>query len=426
MVIEYGRKPYIRIDQKGKKVSYQESMRLTSDEIMRTRDARLQQHSEFKKPYMTSSYQAMEKLRSLRVFNFNYGNFNLDFDFNVVSYPKFEGDPGEIWRWNPLLGYLEEIIDAGAIFNPCGKIPDDCFSSNSVIRNICITKWTRECGRYLPYCLVACTKIDCETREITCRAFIHPLGCWPGDIQLPQGVTQLEPLSTVVDQSIFGVTFKLDENINYFKICICGNLCCDEVNFTDDCGEEGGFGCNPNSSCKITGSDTILKNDTGQFELDCGNEFFIWEVEGTGASIDQNGLVTTGANACGAIKVTIGCGLGGQIDDIVDTFDIRVTDAGQWSDAVTCTETSTPCSCCAFCSCTIIECILEVGIYKYEQNDCWTKVTGFGPFSCAQECCGGSLTDCSSVCTTSDPFTSVGGGANCGVVNLKTYTWECV
>ena len=42
MVIEYGRKPYIRIDQKGKKVSYQESMRLTSDEIMRTRDARLQ------------------------------------------------------------------------------------------------------------------------------------------------------------------------------------------------------------------------------------------------------------------------------------------------------------------------------------------------------------------------------------------------
>ena len=328
MVIEYGRKPYIRIDQKGKKVSYQESMRLTSDEIMRTRDIRLQQHSEFKKPYMTSSYQAMEKLRSLRVFNFNYGNFNLDFDFNVVSYPKFEGDPGKIWRWNPLLGYLEPIYDDGAVFNPCGKIPDDCFQvHNLVLRSNCIKKWTEECGRWLPHCLITCTAIDCETREITCKSFTAPLGCWPGDIQLPPGVTQLDK-DSFVDTSIFGVTFKLDENINYFKICICGNLCCDEVNFTDDCDEDP---CLEGMDCSIAGSDTITTSDTNQLSAtgdDCDLSRVIWGISGQGATISETGLITTDATACGSLKVTIDC-LGG--DRVVDTFYVRVTDCGSWS-----------------------------------------------------------------------------------------------
>ena len=92
MVIEYGRKTYIRTDQKGKKISYQESMKLTSDETMRARDIRLQKHSEFKKPYAASSYQAMEQLSSYRPFKFNYGNFN--FDFGFISYPKYQGNPG--------------------------------------------------------------------------------------------------------------------------------------------------------------------------------------------------------------------------------------------------------------------------------------------------------------------------------------------
>ena len=50
-----------------------------------------------------------------------------------------------------------------------------------------------------------------------------------------------------------------------------------------------------------------------------------WAVSGTDVAIDQTGLVTTGASACGTFTVTATDSCCGNFDQ-----DVRVTDSGQW------------------------------------------------------------------------------------------------
>lgn len=88
--------------------------------------------------------------------------------------------------------------------------------------------------------------------------------------------------------------------------------------------------CTPPPSFTATGGDgtglpdTTIKSSVKQWTLNSfGN--VSWGVSGTGASIDQNGNLTTTALACGTITITATDSCCGGF-----TQKVRVTDAGAW------------------------------------------------------------------------------------------------
>lgn len=87
-----------------------------------------------------------------------------------------------------------------------------------------------------------------------------------------------------------------------------------------DCGD-----CANASTLELTGSDAVTAPGAYQYEASGGLQPYTWEVSGTGASIDEDGLVTLAAGACGAYTVTCTdtCGASASID-------ARITNNGTW------------------------------------------------------------------------------------------------
>lgn len=398
MVIEYFRKLYLKDLKDGKKADYKSIMRTASDSLSRQLGILYGKHSELKKPYRAKSYKGYE------------------LDGLSVGCPGCEPVPG----------------DGTCCFNIHTKLicePQDCvdnfgtefgvFRGAQVLLSLtitCLEQWVIRCGKK-DFCAVICGEPDCKTGKVNCKPSIwtvHSCGNQPGMIvKGAKGVIQRP----------YGVFDFTKAKGNFEVCCDCGKACggagcCAKVEIVDLC-----ITCSADSDCEISGSDTMATSDTQQLSSSgtaCAG--LTWCVDGEDVSVSPTGLVTTGSSACGAITVTLKCG--SCSGTVVDTFNIRVTDAGHWVGPVYCNETSAPCSCCPNCGCAGPTCTVEVGIYKYAQIDCWTLATGSS--NCTQECCGGHQTMCDSKCTTSDPYVASGGGANCGVIQLRTWTWECV
>ena len=81
-----------------------------------------------------------------------------------------------------------------------------------------------------------------------------------------------------------------------------------------------------NPDCTVTGPATATSSSTAQYYVtDDGGCEIDWSVNGTDVSINSNGLVTLGANACGTFEVT--AAVSGKCSD---TKKVRVTDNGVW------------------------------------------------------------------------------------------------
>jgi hypothetical protein len=75
----------------------------------------------------------------------------------------------------------------------------------------------------------------------------------------------------------------------------------------------------------VTGSSTTTTSSTEQYTYNDGQGSVVWSVTGTGASIDQTGLLTTSGSACGMLEVKATDDCCGEF-----TLDVRVTDNGSW------------------------------------------------------------------------------------------------
>jgi hypothetical protein len=76
----------------------------------------------------------------------------------------------------------------------------------------------------------------------------------------------------------------------------------------------------------ISGSEALTKPGGSQFTVAGGNGPYVWSIAGTGVTIDQNGYVTMGNNACGSFFVTC-TDCTGRSNAHVGT---RVTNNGTW------------------------------------------------------------------------------------------------
>ena len=91
--------------------------------------------------------------------------------------------------------------------------------------------------------------------------------------------------------------------------------------------------------CTITGPDTATKPGTYQYSTNLESPVS-WSVSGTGASIDENGLVTLDDTACGVFTVSAQS----QVGEITCSKDVRVTNNGVWGPEITLCDKSDPCT----------------------------------------------------------------------------------
>ena len=83
--------------------------------------------------------------------------------------------------------------------------------------------------------------------------------------------------------------------------------------------------CDPYFTCSSGNCDEVLKSSSKTWTLNNSLGTIFWEVSGTDASINQDGVVTTTGVACGMLTITATdscCG--------VYTQQVRVTDGGAW------------------------------------------------------------------------------------------------
>lgn len=116
--------------------------------------------------------------------------------------------------------------------------------------------------------------------------------------------------------------------------CTDKAICGGQVKATDLCGNEetkdlpGLTTPTGTLTCSSPPCDEVVKSTTKQYTYtacDCASGGVTWSVSGTGASIDQNGLLTTTASACGTLTIMVtqpGCQPATQ--------QVRVTDGGTW------------------------------------------------------------------------------------------------
>ena len=100
---------------------------------------------------------------------------------------------------------------------------------------------------------------------------------------------------------------------------------CGEVGIINLSWEDAAPTCDPYFSISSGAIDEITGSSSKTWVLNNSLGNIFWEVSGTGASINQSGIVTTTAAACGTLTITATdscCG--------VYTQQVRVTDAGTW------------------------------------------------------------------------------------------------
>jgi hypothetical protein len=163
----------------------------------------------------------------------------------------------------------------------------------------------------------------------------------------------------------------------------------------DDCGD-----CTTADPVVVYGSDAVTSNSSIQYTASGGIGPYTWAVSGTGATIDETGLVTLDETACGGITVTATdtCGL-------FDTQDVRVTDSGHWVASGDCLLSWEHCP--VWGSCELIR-----GFTK--RHELQPLLPGCSPICCL--CGAPTLTECTS-------GTPVYGGK---VHWWYEHTWECL
>ena len=153
--------------------------------------------------------------------------------------------------------------------------------------------------------------------------------------------------------------------------CLCGGQSSVDISL-DNCGAD----CD---SVFLLGFDTILSNSVKQYQLinlppDAGS--VQWAVIGTGASIDQDGLLTT-SGACGALRVIANSSCCGVFDMYV-----KVTNDGVWAEtSVLCDHGSGTLSCYDYSSTVhrrLYEwaCLVEPHCGAYTPPPCWFPSCG--------------------------------------------------
>ncbi len=140
----------------------------------------------------------------------------------------------------------------------------------------------------------------------------------------------------------------------------------------------------------ISGPDEINPGGNAQYSVGGISGDVIWSATsnfGTGGDISQDGILTTGSNACGAVTVTAYVGGSGV------TKDVRVT-YGIWSSPETiCYSSCAPQWCIDGCEQQLTPCVHTDGKYRYELS--WgRKWRNQEPITigsdCTQYCSSGS------------------------------------
>ncbi len=159
------------------------------------------------------------------------------------------------------------------------------------------------------------------------------------------------------------------------------------------------------SSLAISGPDSVTRPGGYQFSAIGNIGPVTWDIDGTGASIDQDGYVTLDGSSCGSFTITAtdSCGASSE-------YASRVVNSGRWVDVPVCGDISynQPC----------------VGIYAAD------LVTGKCWFRCFYNCVRNDLGLCGGAnnCSAAPDCQSIGcGGYDCCTQWCQTgvYEWQC-
>ena len=344
------RKPFLF----GGSSGFTDMLRRASDSKARGNNLAKGHHSEHKKPYRNKGYNQMEQLGP----GFIFPNFPWEFFPDFPDIPPVTWDPWTPDEWPPI---PEE----------CLVPPDECSSEDDTVRQRCVDEWAIRCGRFLPICSLHCFQPDCEKNEVTCcvQIFNDGMGCLGSDLAptiKPLEATPSRPLPGLPQPTLRNptkwelvrtfahcATFAYSETFKGFLELAtsqveCGASCQTVIDITKLCCCE-----NPVISglCTMGASDTLQLTVEDEDAEDCCSsaKAVDWSITGTDATIDDNGLVTTGASACGTLSIT-----GIMPDTTQITFKIRVTAASEWSEVSSedCVLNQN-CGCQGACQCTI-------------------------------------------------------------------------
>jgi len=199
---------------------------------------------------------------------------------------------------------------------------------------------------------------------------------------------------------------EVDSGIDSSIMCFAAeDTCCGGISiaciFTENCGascddcdcEDTGADCYADC-CQWTESGTpevMELNDTKQFTCSGGGE---WSVTGTGATIDQTGLLSTDGSACGTATVS---------NSVCGSKEVRIQ--GNGSAWVPISEEGPFCTSCTFMNCT--NTVIEISGMSRMEKVYW----------CSTSCSGEG-------CVPSGACTSPCVGTR-WLNTIETSTWQC-
>ncbi len=188
----------------------------------------------------------------------------------------------------------------------------------------------------------------------------------------------------------------------------------------DDCGWAAGNlnidGCPPiecASEPTISGADSIGLSDTEQYTTDQTTGVATWSISGgSGATIDQDGLVTTDANACGTATITYEdcCGTATKevrLGDATTSYWHQISSEGN--------DTVLPGYCAKpDCSFNVTGC---------SSNNCTTTPVGGTRYKYIGQCC--SPSPCVDPCEIDDACNPCSGGQTWAIRTIQVEEWRC-
>lgn len=203
---------------------------------------------------------------------------------------------------------------------------------------------------------------------------------------------------------------------------VCVSAGCEGIlRATDICGESktvnivGSCSPTPTITCSASPCDEIVKSSSKTYTLTNSQGNVTWSVSGTGATINQSGVLTTDSTACGTLTVT-------ATDDCCGAYaqQVRVTNGGTWVLVSNTLNTTT-----AYCG---------VIPPNYDEKNCSQCILGES-YNCGIMS-GGTLTNyfgtCAlpsnpsiGVCTGSAPCNPCSGGNLLALRRTEIWEWRC-
>jgi len=176
----------------------------------------------------------------------------------------------------------------------------------------------------------------------------------------------------------------------------------------------------------ITGTETITTNSSASYSTADCNGTVSWNITGTGASINSNGVLTTGPASCGGITITASCS-----DGTIEKKEIRITNSGQWIKITECgTDSATYCHAgevigkywyhtyYCYTSPSACQTATSCPIYTYvgcncTPSTCWVKYSAIYEWQCPAVCTSGQTIPC---------YSGAGGTQGVGICKAGTQT----